>query len=248
MTHPNKHQEAARLGEIIKAHLTTSAWPNHSVFEQHSFVDALVALCQEPQAFGVTKVDRVFKWDGEALAHTPALLVEFSPVPANSPNTTKGWGDRDELADFLERKPAAASPVCTNGWRLVPPEATDEMCEAAWDSEAADYVGEHKRIWQVGLAYRAMLAAAPRQEPQAEVLKAPDCGHGHVYPRADGIKARCGGPALCAFCKIDLAAKSSSASTAPHQEGQASEPCGEAAYDGYGGCETPLPQPQEKSE
>jgi hypothetical protein len=25
-------------------------------------------------------------------------------------------------------------------------------------------------------------------------------GHGHVYPRPDGMKARCGGPALCAEC------------------------------------------------
>lgn len=32
-------------------------------------------------------------------------------------------------------------------------------------------------------------------------------GHGHVFPRPDGVKARCGGPALCAECKQDLAAK-----------------------------------------
>lgn len=25
-------------------------------------------------------------------------------------------------------------------------------------------------------------------------------GHGHVIPRADGFKARCGGPSLCAEC------------------------------------------------
>lgn len=28
-----------------------------------------------------------------------------------------------------------------------------------------------------------------------------NCGHGHVRPRPDGVKARCGGPALCAKCK-----------------------------------------------
>ncbi len=28
-------------------------------------------------------------------------------------------------------------------------------------------------------------------------------GHGHVWPRPDGVKARCGGPALCSLCIID---------------------------------------------
>lgn len=30
-------------------------------------------------------------------------------------------------------------------------------------------------------------------------------GHGHVIPRPDGAKARCGGPALCSVCAIELA-------------------------------------------
>ena len=25
-------------------------------------------------------------------------------------------------------------------------------------------------------------------------------GHGHVYPRADGVTARCGGPGICSEC------------------------------------------------
>jgi len=32
-------------------------------------------------------------------------------------------------------------------------------------------------------------------------------GHGHVTPRADGVKARCGGPALCPVCARELAVK-----------------------------------------
>lgn len=28
-------------------------------------------------------------------------------------------------------------------------------------------------------------------------------GHGHVYPRPDGSRARCGGPRLCAVCRAD---------------------------------------------
>jgi hypothetical protein len=30
-------------------------------------------------------------------------------------------------------------------------------------------------------------------------------GHGHVFKRPDGIKARCGGPGLCSECSRDLA-------------------------------------------
>lgn len=33
----------------------------------------------------------------------------------------------------------------------------------------------------------------------------PNTGHGHVYPRPDGMKARCGGPGLCCVCRQDLA-------------------------------------------
>lgn len=32
-------------------------------------------------------------------------------------------------------------------------------------------------------------------------------GHGHVIPRPDGVKARCGGPALCSVCAKELAEK-----------------------------------------
>ena len=28
-------------------------------------------------------------------------------------------------------------------------------------------------------------------------------GHGHVYPRPDGLKARCGGPGICTECTRD---------------------------------------------
>jgi hypothetical protein len=34
-----------------------------------------------------------------------------------------------------------------------------------------------------------------------------DCGHGHVYPRTDGVKARCGAPGLCLLCSADEKAK-----------------------------------------
>lgn len=41
--------------------------------------------------------------------------------------------------------------------------------------------------------------------------KTSDCGHGHVWPNANGMKARCGGPGLCAQCSIDKVAKDNAA-------------------------------------
>lgn len=32
-----------------------------------------------------------------------------------------------------------------------------------------------------------------------------NAGHGHVTPRADGMKARCGGPGLCLICSREKA-------------------------------------------
>lgn len=34
-------------------------------------------------------------------------------------------------------------------------------------------------------------------------------GHGHVKPRADGAVARCGGPAICKECALELAQQGS---------------------------------------
>lgn len=33
----------------------------------------------------------------------------------------------------------------------------------------------------------------------------PNEGHGHVFPRPDGVKYRCGGPKICPVCAIDAA-------------------------------------------
>lgn len=30
-------------------------------------------------------------------------------------------------------------------------------------------------------------------------------GHGHVWPRPDGVKMRCGGPRICSACALDNA-------------------------------------------
>lgn len=34
-------------------------------------------------------------------------------------------------------------------------------------------------------------------------MKTENTGHGHVYPRPDGVKARCGGPGICSVCSLE---------------------------------------------
>lgn len=43
----------------------------------------------------------------------------------------------------------------------------------------------------------------------------PNTGHGHVRPRPDGVRARCGGPAMCRVCQQERAALDALQSTHP---------------------------------
>ena len=65
--------------------------------------------------------------------------------------------DWERIAQAVIEAQQVAVPA---GWVLVPIEPTDAMCEAAWEGEGVDYVGEHKRIHRADLAYIRMLAAA----------------------------------------------------------------------------------------
>jgi hypothetical protein len=48
---------------------------------------------------------------------------------------------------------------------------------------------------------RKLAPAAGRRGPVANV------GHGHVYPRTDGVKMRCGGVGICSECSRDKVRK-----------------------------------------
>ena len=77
------------------------------------------AQADSQQAGVVRKIDRGFRWDGENLQHVPTLLLEFEPVPANSPCDAKGWQDRDAVADRLSSRTAqAAESVLEDAARL----------------------------------------------------------------------------------------------------------------------------------
>lgn len=58
-----------------------------------------------PSVPDVLKITRDFTWVSEKQHHIPTLILEFTPVPANSPNDGKGWKDRDNLAAMLAAAP-----------------------------------------------------------------------------------------------------------------------------------------------
>jgi hypothetical protein len=69
---------------------------------------------------------------------------------------------------YIASQPLPAINAATHV--VVPREPTEEMCAAAWDSDATDYIGEHKRIVSARGAYLAMIAAAPPvQSAEGEV-------------------------------------------------------------------------------
>ena len=60
-------------------------------------------------------VDVGFRWHSDTQEHIPHVLVQFTPVPANSPADAKGWTDRDAFVAMLASpppaQPAQAEPV-----------------------------------------------------------------------------------------------------------------------------------------
>ena len=69
--------------------------------------------------------DRGFRWDAENRQHIPQLLIEFAPVPANDPNDSKGWKDRDSLAAMLAASPTP--PVSEDRWLPIETAPKDEF-------------------------------------------------------------------------------------------------------------------------
>ena len=75
--------------------------------------------------------DLGFRWDAENRQHIPQLLIEFTPVPANAPNDSKGWKDRDKLAAMLSATPTTPST------------------EDRKDAERLDYIQNHGATIQI---------------------------------------------------------------------------------------------------
>ncbi|MBS9730160.1 hypothetical protein [Pseudomonas aeruginosa] len=73
----------------------------------------------------------------------------------------------------------------------------------------------------------AFLASHPAVEQAGA-----NVGHGHVFPRADGVKMRCGGPGLCSECAADAyRARAALAQPSPAQTQPSPAPTLRAAID-----------------
>jgi len=70
------------------------------------------------------------------------------------------------------------------------------------------------RIFMVPVGATVVMPTPEDKEPAVKPIDLPgsegsNTGHGHVYPRPDGARARCGGPSICKDCARDLARKES---------------------------------------
>lgn len=93
-----------------------------------------------------------------------------------------------------------------------PPQEDDKI---ALD-RLADHIADNWPDRKFGLdeICQRLHAMWPAEFMPASALTAQPCdteptntGHGHVFPRADGVRARCGGPGVCSECSTDAARK-----------------------------------------
>lgn len=102
---------------------------------------------------------------------------------------------RAELEEVGGLCAGAAAGVCLPDGEVMPSEAISQAMGRA----LADFDERRGR------------AAGYSAEELSGTRSLPDCGHGHVHPRADGAKARCGGPSICSDCSRDQAAAAQAA-------------------------------------
>lgn len=81
-------------------------------------------------------------------------------------------------------------------------QAGAELANIAFNlSQKGGRVLEQREADLLKAAQRKWDAALSQPTQPAHLL-----GHGHVLQRADGFKARCGGPSFCIICQREIAA------------------------------------------
>jgi hypothetical protein len=80
-------------------------------------------------------------------------------------------------------------------------------------------------------------------------MSTPSTSHGHVTPRPDGVKARCGGPAWCTVCQREQAALTTGVSpSVPAEVGEADADLRHAAFHFFAWFNRHYPRPSEHPE
>lgn len=110
----DRHLTKIRIGRLndgkadVKTVCVDSDWPEYETVWKmiEARVDGRASHASVPVTAPDCRIaDRGFRWDAETRQHIPQLLIEFTPVPANAPNDSKGWKDRDKLAAMLAAAP-----------------------------------------------------------------------------------------------------------------------------------------------
>lgn len=103
-------------------------------------------------------------------------LDDYKTASRLSPHINAGASARLNLQPMVSDLSGEAHAAFCHGWRTT--------------NEAENRAG------------RTMPPPAPRPLIKAQAHLT---GHGHVVPRSDGVKVRCGGPGICAECSREAA-------------------------------------------
>lgn len=132
---------------------TSIAQPPASTCDRAEIIKALLECLSGPAALTTREATAIKE---------AADMLEADGKPKNflrlRGQLEQEWAEVRALKEASKSK--AQQVAVPDGYVLVPIEPTDAMCEAAWDGEGVDYVGEHMRIHRADLAYIRMLAAA----------------------------------------------------------------------------------------
>ena len=122
---------------------------------------------------------------------------------------------RDEIGDLFDK---AAAALTAAGFTIVPNEPTEAMIKANRaltlidkDSRALNSPAPARPTTRREDVTNEELATELERVALRSESRNQNTGHGHVYPRPDGNKARCGGPRMCSECALDFVRKNSEA-------------------------------------
>ena len=127
------------------------------------------------------------------------------------------YGENFNFIDFARAIEAAALP---EGLVAVPKMPTLAMLDCLRSDITSNLEKRYQAMLavapkaQTGVPFKATVifddctktveGIMPTQVEKQEPLVGANSGHGHVWERPDGVKARCGGPGICEMCSADL--------------------------------------------